>query len=124
MRPSNTGIDLQSVMVTVVVMAIVLYTGLAVMQTVTDAQLEELENQEREIVAYCGLGCGMGFWDFAGPLLITGILSLIASFLVSVPKTLSPDDDESDAKQHYVEGEISLLELEERLEDDIDEDEL
>lgn len=125
MRVSDTGIDVQSVMLTVIVMVIVFYTGLAVMQTVTDAQIEELENQDGEIEAYCGLGCGMGFWDFVGPLLITGVLSFVVSFLVSVPKTLGPDDtNESDAKQLYIEGEISLLELEERLEDDINEDDL
>jgi len=127
MRASGTGIDLQSVMLTVIVMAIVLYTGMAVMQTVTEAQIKEIEENGEEIDTVCAgvMGCGQSPYGLAGPLVITVILAVILTYVHSLQNSVGREpDDETKAKQQYVEGEISLLELEERLEDDIDEDDL
>jgi len=70
-------------------------------------------------------GCGENLDEMVPVLGVIAVLAFIATYIHSLPRFPdSNQDDVDDAKQLYIEGEITLLDLEERLEEDIDEDDL
>jgi len=125
MRLSNPSIDWGSAGVTLIVLAIVLFTGLQVATTITDEQIEQMEQQEEVTDVCMGVfGCGENLDEMVPVFAVIAVLSFAATYIVSLPRFPDGSGDVDDAKQLYIDGEITLLDLEERLEDDIDEDDL
>jgi len=117
----NTGpkIDLKGVSITLVVALIVVFVGVQVATTVTDEQLEQMEDEEITDTCMGVAGCGGGTWGLIPVTGIAGVLAVIVGYLMSLR---APPDDLQETKQLYVEGEIGILELEERLDDEIDDE--
>jgi len=127
MRINNPSLDLQGVGVTLLVLFIVVFVGLQVTATITDEQIEQMERQDGEITDVCMgvFGCGENIDEMLPVFALIVVLSFIATYIHSLPRFPdSNQDDVDDAKQLYIEGEITLLDLEERLEEDIDDEDL
>jgi len=119
------GPDLASVLIVVVVAALVGYTGLQVIGTVDQSDLDSanFEQQEQNITDGCmGVaGCGTGTWGLIPVAGIAGVLAIILGNVIAYVNP--PEDDLQETKRLYVEGEIGILELEERLDDEMENDE-
>lgn len=116
MRGSGVG-PTPSVLITVITLMIALMVGLTVMDTISEEQLDEFEDQE-DYETYCGLGC-QGTGNLIGPFIVAGILAVLVTFIAGLR---SPDDsdDYAEPKRLYIEGEIGILELEEQLDDEME----
>jgi hypothetical protein len=123
----SPSIDLKGVSITLVVALVVAFVGFQVMaEEVTQEELNEFEQQEQNITDGCMAvaGCGTGTW---GLIPVTGIVLVLSVIMVHVISLRKPHskrdlDDLKETKQLYVEGEIGILELEERLDDEIDDE--
>jgi hypothetical protein len=125
---SENSPDLAAVLIVVVVAALVGFVGLQVMtEEVTQEELNEFEQQEQNITEGCmGVaGCESGDW---GLIPVTGIVLVLSVMMVHVISLRKPHskrdlDDFKETKHLYVEGEIGILELEERLDDEMENNE-
>jgi uncharacterized membrane protein len=125
MSEDSPNIDLKGVSITLVVAVVVAFVGFQVMaEEVTQEELNEFEQQEQNITEGCmGVaGCGTGAW---GLIPVTGIVVILSVILVQVISLRKPHskrdlDDLQDVKKLYIEGEIDILELEERLDDEME----
>lgn len=120
----SPSIDLKGVSITLVVALIVIFVGVQVATTVTDEQLEQMEEEEIRDTCMGVAGCGTGTW---GLIPVTGIVLVLSVIMVHVISLRKPHsqrdlDDLKETKQLYVEGEIGILELEERLDDEMDDE--
>ena len=121
----NTGpkIDLKGVSITLVVALVVAFVGFQVMaEEVTQEELNKFEQQEQNITEGCmGVaGCETGTWGHIPVAGIAGVLAIILGNVIAYVNP--PEDDLKETKQLYVEGEIGILELEERLDDEMDDE--
>lgn len=117
MSEENTTLDLTGVSITLVVLAIVLFVGLNVADTISEEQLDEFEDQE-DYETYCGLGC-QGTGSLIGPFIVAGILAVMVTVIGGLRSPDDPDDY-AEPKRLYIEGEIGILELEDRLDDEME----
>jgi uncharacterized membrane protein len=124
MSEDSTNIDLKSVSITLVVALVVVFVGVQVATTVTDEQLEQMEEEEISETCMGVAGCGTGTWGLIPVAGIVLVLSVIMVHVISLRKPHSKRDldDLQDVKKLYVEGEIGILELEDRLDDEIDDE--
>lgn len=126
--PSNktSSIDVPALVVTLVVMGIVAFVGVATFGKIASIPESELREAVRETETVCGLGCGGTpiFNNILGVALVIVILAVVVAYLHGLPATSESDNAVEQAKTLYVEGEIDILELEDRLDDEIDEDDL
>jgi len=109
-----------SVMMVVIVLLITTFVGFQVMTTITDEQLEQMEDEEISDTCMGVAGCGEQPMGLFAPLLITVVLAVIISFVVGIPAEPDGDDELQEVKRLYVEGDIHILELEDRLDDVMD----
>lgn len=119
-RPGN----IWSVIVVVVVIAIVFLVGAQVMSEISQTELQEWEQQQEQIKTTCGF-CQYDLIDFVSLFGIMGIgIALVYMMGFVSNRGTDPPDGVQEAKKAYIEGEISILELEDRLDDEIDQDDL
>jgi hypothetical protein len=116
MRGSGVG-PTPSVLITVITLLIALFVGLTVMDTISEEQLDEFEDQE-DYETYCGLGC-QGAGSLIGPFIVAGILAVMVTIIGGL-RSPNGSDDYADTKRLYIEGEIGILELEDRLDDEME----
>jgi len=119
----SPSFDLKGVLITLLVAAIVGYVGLQVFAAeVTQDDLNKFEKSEEYTTTGCmGIVCeGEDITGLLGVMGITGVLAVILTHLTSI-RGPREQDDLDNVKQLYVEGEIGILELEERLDDEMDE---
>lgn len=95
MRLSKTSIDWQSVGVVVLVLAITVLVGLEVATTITDEELNELEDEELSDTCMGVFGCGENLDEMLPVFAVIVVLSFAATYIHSLPRFADkPDEDD------------------------------
>jgi hypothetical protein len=94
MRLSKPSIDWQSVGIVLIVLAIVTFTGLQVATTITEQELQKLDDEELTDTCMGVFGCGENLDEMLPVFALIVVLSFAATYIHSLPRFADRSDED------------------------------